>query len=102
MCGNSGGDPTRNCREKDMSSLQDRQKKEEERRRKLEESGNRWGRAGMFTSIPFIFLVYVGVGFFAGRWVDNRFSTNGVFMAIFMMVGVAGAFREIFSMLKKL
>lgn len=45
---------------------------------------------GLLMAIP-IFLCI-----FAGQWLDEKIGTNGVFLIIFMILGVLAAFRNLF------
>lgn len=74
----------------------------EKKNKELDEKAKTVQRIGIFTGIPMMFLAYIFVGWIAGRWLDKRFHTDGIFMAVCMLICVGLAFREIFSMLKKL
>lgn len=48
-------------------------------------------QVGLLMAIP-IFLCI-----FAGIWLDKFFGTNGVFLIIFILLGVMSAFRNLFK-----
>ena len=45
---------------------------------------------GLLMAIPIFFCVFVGI------WLDERFGTNGLFLIIFILLGVMAAFRNLF------
>ncbi len=41
-------------------------------------------------------LVTIGICFFIGKWLDNVFNTNILFLSIFIILGVGAAFRNLY------
>lgn len=46
---------------------------------------------GLLMAIPIFLCV------FAGIWLDRHFGTDGVFLIIFILLGVLAAFRNLFT-----
>ena len=74
----------------------------EKRNRELDKKAKTSQQIGIFTSIPMLLLVNAGVGYFIGNWLDKKFHTQTILTAVCVLVFMGMAFREIFSLLKKL
>lgn len=85
-----------------MSGWREFKKKEEEERKKAEEQGRFWRRVGYFTGIPAMFFAFGAAGFLVGTLLERRFHANGILMAVSVLFFMIGAFREIFTMIKRL
>jgi len=85
-----------------MSRIQKYREDEEKKKKKAEEQSKLLRRVGNFTAIPVIFFVYGFLGWLVGQWLDKKFHANGLILAACILFFMAGAFREIFSMIKKL
>lgn len=77
--------------------MEDKDKKKES----LEEKFTPFRAAAKFTSIPMTLLACTIVGYVIGAFIEKKFPAGGVFVAVFVMLGVAAGFREILQMLKK-
>lgn len=68
-------------------------------------SDGKWGRdmrqIGLLTSIPFLLLGGVIVGFLIGNWLDKKFDTEPYLAALGVLAGVAAAAIEIVQVVKK-
>ncbi len=61
-----------------------------------------WVRqGGLLSTIPFLMAVPPIAGLLIGRYLDNRFDTNPVFIIIFLVFGFVASVRQTASVLKK-
>ncbi|MBF0102112.1 MAG: AtpZ/AtpI family protein [Desulfobacterales bacterium] len=54
-----------------------------------------------FSSIGLSFVISIFLGLFFGRYLDNVFNTHPWLMFLFLMLGIAAGFRNIFLAIKK-
>lgn len=47
-------------------------------------------QVGLLMAIPIFLCVFVGI------WLDEKMGTNGLFLVIFILLGVMAAFRNLF------
>ena len=66
----------------------------------LKKHGEGMRRAAQFTTIPFMLLGGLFVGYAIGWALDKWLRTGGIVTGIMCLVGVAAGFREIIYMLK--
>lgn len=52
-------------------------------------------QVGLLMAIPIFLCLFVG------NWLDQKFGTNGLFLIIFILLGVAAAFRNLFTVVLK-
>jgi F0F1-type ATP synthase assembly protein I len=45
---------------------------------------------GLLMAIPIFLCLFIGL------WLDEKFGTNGIFLIIFLLLGVFAAFRNLF------
>ena len=68
-------------------------------------SGNKkpsgYGATSLLLAVPAILIAAPGVGFFGGRWLDDRFGTEPYLMIAGLVLGFAAAAREIYNLVKK-
>lgn len=50
---------------------------------------------GIFMGVAFV------IGFFGGRWLDNRFHTQPWLMLVGMLVGIVAGFRELYLVARR-
>lgn len=56
----------------------------------------------LLTQIGLLMAIPIFLSMFIGYWLDNRFGTSPLFLAIFILAGVYAAFRNLFiTVLKK-
>ena len=46
-------------------------------------------------------FVTIMLCFFIGKWIDDKLGTNAIFLIIFMFLGVASAFRNLYVLVIK-
>lgn len=83
--------------DKDKTVEPDKDKKKE-----AEEESTLLRKTLALAGIPTIFMGYGFVGWLLGSWLDRKYQTGGTLTGIAMLVFIAAAFREIFSMAKRL
>jgi F0F1-type ATP synthase assembly protein I len=59
-------------------------------------SGEIWKKAGLLSSIAFVFPFSIAVGYFAGRWFDRKFDTEPWLSLVGLGLGTVAAFVEVF------
>ena len=57
-----------------------------------------WRAVGRYGSVGIEFVATVGVGYFAGRWLDRRFEAHGWLIGLGLLVGTYAAFRLLFKL----
>lgn len=65
------------------------------------EKQKRVRQIGAFVTIPFVLAVPPVFGWFIGSWLDEKFSTNNVFMFVFIVLGFIAGFRELYRIIKR-
>lgn len=58
-------------------------------------------QTGLLGTIPAIMLVAPLLGFFGGRWVDEKFGTEPYLMILGIFLGVGSAGIETYNLIKK-
>lgn len=56
---------------------------------------------GAYSLIPFIIAVSPFVGWYLGRWLDAKFSTDPYLMFLGILLGCGAAVREVYRMIKR-
>lgn len=68
-------------------------------------SGNKksgkYGAASMYLAVPGIVLGAPLIGFLAGRWADTKLDTDPYLLLVGLFLGLGGAVREIYNLVKK-
>ena len=72
----------------------------------LKDSRNQKGdrllaQIGLLAAVPAILLIAPLIGFFAGRWADEKFATEPYLMITGIVLGFAAAAREISNLVKR-
>ncbi len=67
--------------------------------RKRDDSGLR--SAGMLLAIPSLLIAAPLVGYFAGSWLDRRFTTTPWFTIAGVVLGFAAAGRETYRIIRR-
>ncbi|MCX6343933.1 MAG: AtpZ/AtpI family protein [Armatimonadetes bacterium] len=61
----------------------------------MSEPNFKWAKSlGLITSIPLLILISVGIGLFAGIWLDGKFHSNPWFTIILIILGLAAGLYE--------
>jgi Uncharacterized protein conserved in bacteria len=55
----------------------------------------------LITQIGINLFITIFLGLMAGKFLDNLFNTKPIFLIIFILLGIAAAFRNLFIMTKK-
>lgn len=55
----------------------------------------------MVSQIGITMLVCVFVGVWVGNWIDQKLNTPGIFLIIFIIIGVVSGFLNIYKLLTK-
>ena len=50
----------------------------------------------LISQLGFMMVIPIFLCLFFGIWLDGKFGTNGVFVIIFLIIGVMAAFRNLF------
>jgi ATP synthase protein I len=56
---------------------------------------------GSYSYIGIEFGVGLALGYFVGRWIDERYGTAPTWMYIMMGLGLAAAFRDLFRLVRR-
>jgi F0F1-type ATP synthase assembly protein I len=56
---------------------------------------------GLLGAIPMLLAAGPLIGFFIGRWLDNKFGTDPILLIIFLTLGFVAAVREIIKIIKE-
>ena len=55
----------------------------------------------MVSQIGITMIVCVGAGVWFGNWLDGKIGTHGICLIIFILLGVAAGFMNVYKMLMK-
>lgn len=58
-------------------------------------------QVGVYSGIPLTMLSTTFVGWLIGNALDKRFHSGGILMFVFVMLGVAAGFYEVYKIIKK-
>jgi ATP synthase protein I len=58
-------------------------------------------KLSVYTGIPALMVGGLLVGYFAGKYLDNRFHGNNIILAISMLIGFAAGVYQVIEMIKK-
>jgi ATP synthase protein I len=56
---------------------------------------------GVFMTIPFILAVPPVLGWFIGKWLDEKFNSKPFFMYLLILLGFMAGFREVYRIIKR-
>ena len=59
------------------------------------------GAFSLLAAIPALLIAGPAVGFLAGRWLDEKFETEPLYLIIGIVLGFASAGFEIYKLVKK-
>ena len=71
-----------------------RKKKKAEKRRHLRQ-------IGLLGTIPILIAVGPVVGFFIGRWLDEKLGSEPYLLVLFLIIGFIASGREIYGIIKR-
>jgi ATP synthase protein I len=63
---------------------------------------NRWVMASRLTGVGFFIGICIVGGTFAGRWLDNKFETEPLFMIGGLLLGLVVAVYGVYQMIRPL
>ena len=55
----------------------------------------------LISQLGIIALVCIFGCFFIGRFIDSKLNTDPIFMAIFLILGIASAFNSVYKVIRK-
>ena len=55
----------------------------------------------LVTQLGWTFMVTIGMCFFIGRFIDDKLGTSPWMMFVFIILGVAAAFKSMFTLVQK-
>jgi F0F1-type ATP synthase assembly protein I len=87
-----------------MAEPTDRERKaqaEKEAKAEKKEKSDLAQKLSVYTGIPAMMVGGLLVGWFIGRYLDNRFHGNNIILGISMLVGFAAGAYQVIEMLKK-
>ncbi len=53
----------------------------------------------LITQVSLVMVIPIFISFFVGRWLDEKFGTEAIFMIIFIVLGVGASFRNLFKII---
>ncbi len=56
---------------------------------------------GLLGTIPFLIAVSPLIGFFIGKWLDEKLGTDPIFLIVFIGLGLAAAIKETVKIIKE-
>lgn len=63
--------------------------------------GGTLGATSLYLAVPTLMAASILIGFFLGRWADEKFGTEPYLMLIGLVLGMATAGREIYRLIKR-
>ena len=66
-----------------------------------EEKQKAMRQTGVYLTIPFALGIPPVLGWLIGKWLDDTFGTQPVLMYIFIALGFAAGFREVYRIIKR-
>ncbi len=63
--------------------------------------GGNYGAASLYLAVPTLLAASILIGFFLGRWADEKLGTEPYLMLVGLVLGMATAGREIYRLIKK-
>ena len=73
----------------------------ESRRPKKGSKRSGYRQLGLLGTIPILIAVGPVVGFFIGRWLDEKLGTEPFLLVLFLIFGFVAAGREIYGIIKR-
>jgi F0F1-type ATP synthase assembly protein I len=61
----------------------------------------KWRQIGIYMTIPFVLAISPIMGWFIGRWLDEKFDTNPYLMYVGLFLGFIAGFRELYYIVKR-
>lgn len=55
----------------------------------------------MITQLGITMVVCIGAGVWFGGWLDGKLGTHGICLIVFILIGVAAGFMNVYKMLMK-
>jgi len=57
---------------------------------------------GLVTQVGLTMLLWIGAGFVVGFFLDRKLATQGLFLVIFIVLGVLGGFWSVYRLIMKM
>jgi F0F1-type ATP synthase assembly protein I len=73
----------------------------EKKGKRRKDNGTNVRQLGILGTIPIILVVAPLVGFFIGRWLDDRLGTKPFLLIVFLIFGFVAAGKEIWRLIKR-
>ena len=73
----------------------------DDKKKRRRESPSNIRQLGILGTIPIILVVAPLVGFFIGRWLDDRLGTKPYLLIVFLIFGFVAAGKEIQRLIKR-
>jgi F0F1-type ATP synthase assembly protein I len=73
----------------------------EKKGKRRKDNGANVRQLGILGTIPIILVVAPLVGFFIGRWLDDRLGTKPFLLIVFLIFGFVAAGKEIWRLIKR-
>ena len=61
----------------------------------------RYSATSLYLAVPTLLAASILVGFFLGKWADNRLDTEPYLLILGLVLGMAAAGRELYRLIKK-
>ena len=62
----------------------------------MAENQRKWMKAaGQASSIGFVLVISIAIGYFFGSWLDRRFGTEPWLMLVFTLLGITAGFIQV-------
>ena len=55
----------------------------------------------VFITIPFVLAIPPVMGWLIGEWLDSLFDTKPILMYVFIVLGFAAGFKEVYRIIKR-
>lgn len=56
---------------------------------------------GLVTQVGLTMILWIGAGFGVGFFLDRKFAVNGLFLVIFIVLGIVGGFWSVYRLIMK-
>ncbi len=67
----------------------------------MKDTNKESGKAlALFTQLAISMMVPIFICLFIGKWLDSLFHTGGIFLIIFLILGIGAGFRSIYYLVK--
>lgn len=60
-----------------------------------------WRTLGVLSTVGITLVAATVIGLYVGLWLDNRFGTSPWLTVVFLLLGIAAGFRNLFHYVKR-